>query len=233
VIILLQGKQELRMLYSTSDKLLIVGGADFSEDLFEEVYDNGTPIIAADGGANFLADRNISPELIIGDLDSISHKTIQNIETEKIITISDQNTTDLEKVLSNTESSLTIGIGFLGSRIDHELASLSALVKFSHKKIILIGEQDIILLIPPSFSLPSFDGMRVSLFPLGSVKVQSEGLRWSTEGLTMKPTNKIGTSNQAIGKVIKLVPDAPKLLLILPKPLLNDAVLELEHSPSW
>ena len=221
------------MLYSTSDKLLIVGGADFSEDLFEEVYDNGTPIVAADGGANFLADCNISPELIIGDLDSISHKTIQNIETEKIITISDQNTTDLEKVLSNTESSLTIGIGFLGSRIDHELASLSALVKFSHKKIILIGEEDIILLIPPSFSLPSFDGMRVSLFPLGSVKVQSEGLKWSTEGLTMKPTNKIGTSNQAIGKVIKLIPDAPKLLLILSKSLLNDAVLELEHSSCW
>ena len=233
MIILLQGKEELRMLYSTSDKLLIVGGANFSEDLFEAVYNNGTPIIAADGGANFLADRNISPELIIGDLDSISHKTIQNIETEKIITISDQNTTDLEKVLSNTESSLTIGIGFLGSRIDHELASLSALAKFSHKKIILIGEEDIILLIPPSFSLPSFDGMRVSLFPLGSVNVQSEGLKWSTEGLTMKPTNKIGTSNQAIGKVIKLNPDAPKLLLILPKSLLNDAVLELEHSPCW
>ena len=57
------------MLYSTLDKLLIVGGADFPQDLFEEVYDNGTPIIAADGGANFLADRNISPELIIGDLD--------------------------------------------------------------------------------------------------------------------------------------------------------------------
>ena len=233
MIILLQGKEELRMLYSTSDKLLIVGGANFSADLFEAVYNNGTPIIAADGGANFLADRNISPDLIIGDLDSISHKTIQNIETEKVIAISDQNTTDLEKVLSNTESSLTIGIGFLGSRIDHELASLSALVKFSHKKIILIGEEDIIFLIPPSFSLPSFDGMRVSIFPLGSVKVQSEGLKWSTEGLTMEPTNKIGTSNQAIGKVIKLVPDAPKLLLILPKSLLNDAVLELEYSPCW
>ena len=233
MIILLQGKEELRMLYSTSDKLLIVGGANFSEDLFEAVYNNGTPIIAADGGANFLADRNISPDLIIGDLDSISHKTIQNIETEKVIAISDQNTTDLEKVLSNTESSLTIGIGFLGSRIDHELASLSALVKFSHKKIILIGEEDIILLIPPSFSLPSFDGMRVSLFPLGSVKVQSEGLKWSTEGLIMKPANKIGTSNQAIGKVVKLVPNAPNLLLILPKLLLTDAVLELEHSPCW
>ena len=221
------------MLYSTPDKILIVGGADFSEDLFQDVYDNAIPIIAADGGANFLADHNIFPELIIGDLDSLSEQKIQNMETQKFIKISDQHTTDLEKVLLNTESPLTIGIGFLGSRIDHELASLSALVKFSHKKIILIGEEDIILLIPPSFSLPSFDGMRVSLFPLGSVKVQSEGLKWSTEGLTMRPTNKIGTSNQAIGKVIKLVPDAPKLLLILPKSLLNEAVLELEHSPCW
>ncbi len=186
------------MLYSTSDKLLIVGGANFSEELFEEVYDNGTPIIAADGGANFLADRNISPELIIGDLDSISHKTIKNIETEKIITISDQNTTDLEKVLSNTESSLTIGIGFLGSRIDHELASLSALVKFSHKKIILIGEEDIILLIPPSFSLPSFDGdasfsfsFGISKSPIRRFKVVHRRINHETnkQNRNLKPSN--------------------------------------------
>ena len=75
--------------------------------------------------------------------------------------------------------------------------------------------------------------MRVSLYPLGSVKVQSDGLKWSTEGLTMQPTDKIGTSNQAVGKIIKLVPDEPKLLLILPKSLLNHAVLQLQHSPSW
>ena len=60
------------MLYSTPDKILIVGGADFSEDLFQDVYDNAIPIIAADGGANYLADHNIFPELIIGDLDSLS-----------------------------------------------------------------------------------------------------------------------------------------------------------------
>ena len=221
------------MLYSTPDKILIVGGADFSEDLFQDVYDNAIPIIAADGGANFLADHNIFPELIIGDLDSVSEQKIQNMETQKFIKISDQHTTDLEKVLLNTDSPLTIGIGFLGSRIDRELAALSALVKFSHKKIILIGEKDIVFLVPPSFSLSSFDGMRVSLYPLGSVKVQSDGLKWSTEGLTMQPTDKIGTSNQAVGKIIKLVPDEPKLLLILPKSLLNDAVLQLQHSPSW
>ena len=181
------------MYYSTQKMLLIVGGADFSEELFKEVYDNEIPIIAADGGVNFLTEKNISPELVIGDLDSVSEQKIHNIEPEKIIRISEQNSTDLEKVLFNTQSPLTIGIGFLGSQIDHELAALSALVKFSHKKIIFIGEHDIVFLVPPSFSLRSFNGMRVSLYPLDEVKVHSDGLKWATHGLTMKPTGQIGT----------------------------------------
>ena len=40
-------------------------------------------------------------------------------------------------------------------------------------------------------------------------------------------------NKKAVGKIIKLVPDEPKLLLILPKSLLNDAALQLQHSPSW
>jgi thiamine pyrophosphokinase len=221
------------MLYSTQNKLLIVGGADFSEDLFYNLYEREIPIIAADGGANFLADQSILPELIIGDLDSVEEQKIQNIESQKIIKISCQNNTDLEKVLLNTQSPLTLGIGFLGSRIDHELASLSALAKYPQKKIILVGEKDIILLAPPNLSLSSFEGMRVSLYPLGSVRVQSSGLKWSTEGLTMNPVDLIGTSNEAVGKIIHLVPDKPKLLLIMPISSLNDAISQLEMSPSW
>ena len=221
------------MYYSTPKKLLIVGGADFSEELFKEVYDNEIPIIAADGGVNFLTEKNISPELVIGDLDSISEQKIHNIEPEKIIRISEQNSTDLEKVLFNTQSPLTIGIGFLGSQIDHELAALSALVKFSHKKIIFIGEHDIVFLVPPSFSLRSFNGMRVSLYPLDEVKVHSDGLQWATDGLTMKPTGQLGTSNKAIGKSIHLAPDKPNLLLILPKTVLNEAISQLELAQSW
>ena len=221
------------MLYSTQNKLLIVGGADFSEDLFYNLYEKEIPIIAADGGANFLADQSILPELIIGDLDSVEEQKIQNIETQRIIKISCQNNTDLEKVLLNTQSPLTLGIGFLGSRIDHELASLSALAKYPQKKIILVGEKDIILLAPPNLSLSSFEGMRVSLYPLGSVRVQSSGLKWSTEGLTMNPVDLIGTSNEAVGKIIHFVPDKPKLLLIMPISSLNDAILQLELSPSW
>ena len=221
------------MYYSTPKKLIIVGGADFSDDLFKEVYDNELPIIAADGGANFLAENNIYPELVMGDLDSVSEQNVQNIEPKKIIRIPDQDSTDLEKVLLNTQSPLTIGIGFLGSQIDHELAALSALAKFPEKKIILIGEHDIIFLVPPNFSLRSYVGMRVSLYPLDEVKVKSDGLKWATNGLTLKPTGQIGTSNKAIGKIIHLTPNQPKLLLILPKTVLNEVIPQLEFAQHW
>ena len=210
-----------------------MGGADFSDDLFREVYDNELPIIAADGGANFLAENNIYPELVMGDLDSVSEQNVQNIEPKKVIRIPDQDSTDLEKVLLNTQSPLTIGIGFLGSQIDHELAALSALAQFPEKKIILIGEHDIIFLVPPNFSLRSYVGMRVSLYPLDEVKVKSDGLKWTTNGLIMKPTGQIGTSNKAIGKSIHLTPNQPKLLLILSKTVLNEAIPQLESAQHW
>ena len=221
------------MYYSTPKKLIIVGGADFSDDLFKEVYDKELPIIAADGGANFLAENNIYPELVMGDLDSVSEQNVQNMEPKKIIRIPDQDSTDLEKVLLNTQSPLTIGIGFLGSQIDHELAALSALAKFPEKKIILIGEHDIIFLAPPNFSLRTYVGMRVSLYPLEEVKVKSDGLKWITNGLIMKPTGQIGTSNKAIGNSIHLTPNQPKLLLILPKTVLNEAIPQLEFAQHW
>ena len=210
-----------------------MGGADFSDDLFKEVYDKEIPIIAADGGANFLAENNIYPELVMGDLDSVSEQNVQNIEPKKVIRIPDQDSTDLEKVLLNTQSPLTIGIGFLGSQIDHELAALSALAKFPEKKIILIGEHDIIFLVPPNFSLRSYVGMRVSLYPLDEVKVKSDGLKWTTNGLIMKPTGQIGTSNKAIGKSIHLTPSQPKLLLILSKTVLNETIHQLESAQHW
>ncbi len=207
-----------------------MGGAVFSDDLFKEVYDNELPIIAADGGANFLAENNIYPELVMGDLDSVSEQNVQNIEPKKVIRIPDQDSTDLEKVLLNTQSPLTIGIGFLGSQIDHELAALSALAKFPEKKIKV---EILIFLVPPNFSLRSYVGMRVSLYPLDEVKVKSDGLKWATNGLTLKPTGQIGTSNKAIGKIIHLTPSQPKLLLILSKTVLNEAIPQLESAQHW
>ena len=62
-----------------------MGGADFSDDLFKEVYDNELPIIAADGGANFLAENNIYPELVMGDLDSVSEQNVQTIEPKRLL----------------------------------------------------------------------------------------------------------------------------------------------------
>ena len=75
--------------------------------------------------------------------------------------------------------------------------------------------------------------MRVSLYRLDEVKVKSDGLEWTTNCLTLKPTGQIGTSNKAIGKSIHLTPNQPKLLLILSKTVLNEAIPQLESAQHW
>ncbi len=39
-------------------------------------------VIAADGGANFLLNRNIIPDVLIGDFDSISERSLEELRTK-------------------------------------------------------------------------------------------------------------------------------------------------------
>ena len=65
----------------------------------------------------------------------------------------------------------------------------------------------------PRIGLPR--GTRLSLFPLGPVQGDSEGLRWPLAGLDFAPDGMIGTSNEVSGPV-RLRMQAPKMLVILP-----------------
>ena len=54
------------------------------------------PILAADGAANTLIHNGITPNVIIGDLDSLNHDIVRNI---RIVKDFDQNSTDFEKIM--------------------------------------------------------------------------------------------------------------------------------------
>ena len=45
--------------------------------------------------------------------------------------VGEQETTDLEKCLYSVEAPLFLGVGFLGGRVDHQLAAMNALVKYA------------------------------------------------------------------------------------------------------
>jgi thiamine pyrophosphokinase len=121
------------------------------------------------------------------------------------------------------QAPVIVGVGFLGGRLDHELAALHALLSFAHQPCILLGADQIVFLAPPKITLPTNAGDVVSLFPLCDVQGKSRGLSWPIEGLAFKPGRKIGTSNSAEGP-FEVEMDRPGMLMILPSALMPSAV---------
>lgn len=102
--------------------------------------DEETLIVCADGGANRALARGITPDLIIGDLDSLSPRTAAALAGVEKIRVEDQENTDLEKVLDYLLAHGIAGavvIGATGRRPDHTLANFSILAKY-HSRLDLL-----------------------------------------------------------------------------------------------
>lgn len=69
---------------------------------------------------------------------------------------------------------------------------------------------------PPRLALRLPPGTRVSLYPMGRVHGESEGLRWPLDGLDFTPAERVGTSNESSTGEVRLSFDAPRMLIILP-----------------
>jgi thiamine pyrophosphokinase len=110
-----------------------------------------------------------------------------------------------------------VGLGFLGKRLDHELAAMSVLAKMASTPCILIGQEDIVLACPHDITLELPVGTRLSLFPMAPISGKSTGLRWPIDGISFTPSGIIGTSNETTLNRVELQFDQPGMLLILPK----------------
>ena len=191
--------------------VVLLGGANVARKQFNTVIDSKIKLICADGGANLALNYGVTPDLIVGDMDSFTGSF-----KGKIIHLLEQDTTDFEKCLYTVEAPLYIGLGFLGGRVDHELAVLSTLVRYHDKSIILVGEQDICFCCPKALQLELPIGTRLSVFPMDDVKMGSSGLEWPLDGVHMSPTTQIGTSNRTTEDTVKLYTHEGHAIVILP-----------------
>jgi len=169
-------------------------------------------VVAADGGAKAALAHGLVLKAVIGDMDSCPPEY-----AGKTIRISEQNSTDFEKCLGVIQAPLILGVGFLGGRLDHELAALNALVKTA-QNIVLIGAEDLVFLLPNTLRISLPLGTRISVFPMGDVLgATSQGLEWPLDGLRLSPNKTIGTSNRTIAPEITITNPNQPLLCILPR----------------
>ena len=217
---------------SENEPITIVGGAHFSQRLLMESLERAPIVYAADGGANLCMQYGCQPKQVIGDLDSLSPSLRSKIEPSRVIHVAEQDTTDFEKLLIRVDAPFMLAIGFMGGRIDHQMAVQTVLTAYAHRKIICVGDEEVMFVLPPEIDLPLDAGTRVSLYPMAPVQLRSTGLYWPTDGLSFAPDGQIGTSNQATGPVT-LWPSAPRMLVVLPKNCLDIAIDAVQAVPYW
>ena len=213
-------------LLKVSEGVTLVGGGKVTRVAVNEALTLAPRLVAADGGADRALAFGHPPELVIGDLDSISSAARAALPPSSVHRIADQDTTDFEKCLALVAAPLILAVGFAGPRLDHALAVWNALVRERHPRTIVIGPHDIVFAAPPELTLPLRADTRVSLFPMAPVTGESRGLAWPIGGLAFDPAGRVGTSNRATGPVT-LAFDRPGMLVILPRAALRPAAAAL------
>ena len=166
-------------------------------------------VVAVDGGYYGCRLVGITPDLLIGDMDSVD--PIDLIDARKktqVHPISEQDTTDLEKALRHVRAPAILGFGFLGKRFDHSLAALSVLARFTKThQVMLVGSEDIVHVTSGRFKMRMDAGRRLSVWPLGKIEFdRSSGLNWPLDGLQMSPNGRVGTSNKMESNRVEIYP---------------------------
>jgi thiamine pyrophosphokinase len=204
----------------TDRLLVIVGGGDVDAALLTRLAEKGALVVGADGGADAALEAGVTPDLVIGDLDSLEDPETWR-KRARVIHIAEQETTDFEKCLYSVEAPVTVALGMTGKRFDHTLAALHAVTRFgTDRRIVLVDTVDAALALsgPMACELPA--GTRVSVHPLQAVHFAgSEGLAYPLDGLTLMPGIRTGTSNKATGGPVRITPDVAQngvWLFVLP-----------------
>ena len=205
----------------------LVGAGAFDLEMVEAARRIAPVLVAADGGADRLASLRLTPEAVIGDMDSLADPARWQRGPGAYIHLAEQDSTDFEKCLYATEAPFYLAVGFTGRRIDHTLAVFHALLRYPEKRVILVGEDEVSALVPPGavLRLAVSPGARVSVYPLVPVTAtHSRGLAWPVDGLEMAPGQRIGTSNMASQPVIEIGFGGPGALVMLERAALASLV---------
>ena len=158
-------------------------------------------IICTDGSTNILLENGLTPNVIIGDMDSTT--VGQDSFKGLYVKISDQDNTDLDKALEwckvNSLSPLTV-LGTSQLREDHTIGNLILLANYSEElDINFVTDYFTITCHHGKRLFTSFKQQLVSLLPVEDIKsITTEGLEFPLID-ELFPLSSRGISNRATG----------------------------------
>jgi thiamine pyrophosphokinase len=192
----------------SSKRVVIFAGGALSPDYFD-LLDEDDFIIGADEGALFLISHGYTPDIAVGDFDSVSPEALQNIEKKSKKTITcdavNKDLTDSEMALDiamdlQPESILLLGV--TGTRIDHSLASIQMMTRALQRQIncYVMDTHNYITLTGSQAVINDLGYTYVSLLPLTPEVsgITLEGFQYPLTDATLKLGQSLGVSNKLI-----------------------------------
>lgn len=207
---------------------LIFTGGDAPHRSAHEIVAARATVIAVDSGWEHARAAGATPDVLVGDMDSITPAHLKDAEQLGVEIVRhpiDKDFTDaelaLELAIERGHSDITVVSGG-GDRIDHVLGFLhaAALHATPGRRIeVVIGRARIAIASPGSVTVCNLgDEPIVSLVPLGGPAhgVTTRGLRWELNGETLAPLASRGVSNVPLGRTFSVSVDDGRIAVIQP-----------------
>jgi thiamine pyrophosphokinase len=186
--------------------LIFSGGLLQKGKAIEEVSKSYDKAIAVDSGASHALSLRITPDILVGDLDSIDTKTLNTLRKKNVKVIKyprekDQSDTEiaLEIAIEMGATKISILAGISGDRIDHILANILLPIRYNIP--IYFIDKNQVSWIAKGPNTEKVEGRKndlLSLIPLSPsvIDLQSNGLKYAlkNESLFMGKTR--GVSNE-------------------------------------
>lgn len=180
-------------------KCLLVSGGEFSPVSDIDTYDL---IIACDKGYEHCQKMKITPDIVIGDLDSCTINISPETNLKKLNPIKDDTDTisSVRYALSKGYNQIDICCAF-GGRLDHSIANIqtAAFIMENGASTCIKGTDTILFSINnESISIPKKDNCYLSVFSISdkSTGVSITGTKYTVSNITLTNTYPIGTSNE-------------------------------------
>ncbi|MEA2059817.1 MAG: thiamine diphosphokinase [Thermodesulfobacteriota bacterium] len=185
--------------------IIIGSGSIENDDLLTQVLARADRIVCADGGTGYLAEKEIIPDMVIGDFDSIKDNALAFIQKNRIPVLKypvkkDASDTELAVLWAmENRASEIIMMGTTGTRLDHTLANLFLMKKIALRGIRCrtIDDHNEIFPVLDTLTLKGKPGELLSIIPAGE-KVEGvtlTGVEYPLENAEISMGSSLGISN--------------------------------------
>ena len=203
----------------TRSGLLVIGGTGPSPARLSECARGVGFVVAADSGLDSCVAAGVVPDLVVGDMDSLSDPgLLRGFPSERVLLFPrDKDETDTEiglRILHERGWGHVTIAGGAGGRIDHLLGVAGLFERDAPPARWITGREDL-LLVSGEAVFPGWAGSTVSVFPVGdrAAELHSEGLKWPLDGLELR-RGFCGISNVAEADPVLIRVGFGKLLVV-------------------